>query len=215
MSFKKNLIDLNAPSCIVDWAGDRTLKQIWNECQRGDWMLWLLQNIRKDNGVLKLNSILHTCRLLKESLHLIPSKDRSLQALLAIESFCDGKMTGEEYLTIYDRATFLEFKLAETNNLVGWFFARTISEFMILLDTKRCSMCIASALANESVSKFLKEKDQQMFKNGTINENDQLKFKILIDQEFIRESKKQCEYLRKEIKCLDSIVQSLNLDESK
>lgn len=26
------------------WAGERTLAQIWRECKRGDWLIWLLRH---------------------------------------------------------------------------------------------------------------------------------------------------------------------------
>lgn len=32
-------------ACIegLNWAGKRTLRQIWDECQRADWIVWLVE----------------------------------------------------------------------------------------------------------------------------------------------------------------------------
>jgi hypothetical protein len=33
----------------IEWVGTRTLRQAWNECERGDWMAWLTQKLRLDS----------------------------------------------------------------------------------------------------------------------------------------------------------------------
>jgi hypothetical protein len=40
-NFKQQLIKLNACKESIDWVGDRTFEQAYNDCHRGDWLLWL------------------------------------------------------------------------------------------------------------------------------------------------------------------------------
>ena len=42
MSFKQQLIEMDACQEAIDWVENRTIKEAWTDCQRGDWMLWLL-----------------------------------------------------------------------------------------------------------------------------------------------------------------------------
>lgn len=39
---QKLLNRLGACAAAREWVGDRTLEQAWAECERPDWMLWLL-----------------------------------------------------------------------------------------------------------------------------------------------------------------------------
>ena len=41
MKFKDVLIDFGADREMIEWTGDKTLYEFWEECQRGDWMIWL------------------------------------------------------------------------------------------------------------------------------------------------------------------------------
>ena len=42
MKFKDQLIKLNACPSAVEWVGDKTAQQAWDECKNGNWMLWLI-----------------------------------------------------------------------------------------------------------------------------------------------------------------------------
>lgn len=48
MSFADQLRAMKACHEAVAWVGNRTLAQAWNECERDDWMAWLLYNLRFD-----------------------------------------------------------------------------------------------------------------------------------------------------------------------
>jgi hypothetical protein len=39
MSFRDILIAKRACSEAIEWVGDRTAQEAWDECPRGDWML--------------------------------------------------------------------------------------------------------------------------------------------------------------------------------
>jgi hypothetical protein len=52
MTLKRQLIALGACKDATDWAKDyRTLGDAWQNCQRGDWMLWLVaQTLGKEQN---------------------------------------------------------------------------------------------------------------------------------------------------------------------
>ena len=47
-SFAQQLQKMHACHQAVTWVGRRTLEQAWRECERSDWMLWLLHKLRID-----------------------------------------------------------------------------------------------------------------------------------------------------------------------
>ncbi len=40
MKAKELLEKMNACNEAIKWVEDRTIEQAWQECERGDWMLW-------------------------------------------------------------------------------------------------------------------------------------------------------------------------------
>lgn len=43
MSLHSTLADLGACPPALDWVGGRDLDTAWRECQRGDWLIWLMR----------------------------------------------------------------------------------------------------------------------------------------------------------------------------
>ena len=43
MTFREELINMGACKSAVEWIGDKTKEQAWNECERGDWLWWYLR----------------------------------------------------------------------------------------------------------------------------------------------------------------------------
>ena len=41
MTFREQLVRLNACEEAREWVGDRDIESAWSECERGDWMMWL------------------------------------------------------------------------------------------------------------------------------------------------------------------------------
>ena len=41
-NFAAKLKELNACQEAVDWIGEKDFGTSWNECERADWMLWLI-----------------------------------------------------------------------------------------------------------------------------------------------------------------------------
>lgn len=60
MSFKQQLIKLNACKEAIDWVEDRTLDQAWNDCHRSDWMAWFIAEglLNEQLTVLEINKLL-------------------------------------------------------------------------------------------------------------------------------------------------------------
>jgi len=46
INFKSWLISLHACNDAVRWVGVASLDYAWHNCERGDWMLWLTQNLK-------------------------------------------------------------------------------------------------------------------------------------------------------------------------
>jgi hypothetical protein len=91
MTFKDQLIKIHACDDAVAWVKDRTLEEAWNECERGDWMLWLARRKNVDIKILTLAKV--KCARLVE--HLMTDK-RSIEALNVAERFARGLAKREE-----------------------------------------------------------------------------------------------------------------------
>jgi hypothetical protein len=52
MKFQDSLKALNACRKAVDWVGERTARQAWDECERGDWMLWYATKLKADRKLI-------------------------------------------------------------------------------------------------------------------------------------------------------------------
>ena len=90
-TFKERLVEMNACPAAVEWVGERTLKQAWAECERGDWMLWFAAKMDVDIRTLTKAKV-STARLVQ---HLMED-ERSLKALDVAESFAEGRATRQE-----------------------------------------------------------------------------------------------------------------------
>jgi hypothetical protein len=82
---------------LAYYAGKPTFEAAWNECGRGDWMLWIAQKLGVDDRTMTrakalcANTVRH---LMKDS--------RSTDAIDAALRYADGKITREQ-LDRYDR----------------------------------------------------------------------------------------------------------------
>jgi len=98
MSFKQQLIKLNVCQDAIDWVEDRTIQQAWNDCRRGNWMLWLLEEMKEEEGWLDEKEImLLGCWCSRRALKYMPEGEtRSLKAIEAKEAWARGEITREE-----------------------------------------------------------------------------------------------------------------------
>lgn len=100
MNFREELTKIDACKEAIEWVGDRTLEQAWNECERGDWMLWLAQK----NGVDIRPLTLAKARCAKLVVHLMED-ERSVKAVEIAERFGLGQATRKELGDAADAAS--------------------------------------------------------------------------------------------------------------
>ena len=88
---KELLLKLKACGLAIDWAGDKTIEEIWATCHRGDWMLWLARKLNINKRVLTLakGHCANTAR------HLMKD-ERSRTAVDVALRFGKGEATREE-----------------------------------------------------------------------------------------------------------------------
>ena len=96
---KELLLKLKACGPAIDWAGDKTIEEIWATCHRGDWMLWLARNLDIDKRVVTLakghcaNTVRH---LMKD--------ERSIDAVDMAIKYGEGNATDTELAAAYAAA---------------------------------------------------------------------------------------------------------------
>ena len=95
------LVKLDACKEAREWAADKSLAEIWQTCERGDWLLWLLGRMTDAGGwpthqkvVLASCSCAETVLTLWEHEH--PTDWRPRQALAAARAWAGGKASVEE-----------------------------------------------------------------------------------------------------------------------
>jgi hypothetical protein len=91
-TFKEQLLEIRACEEAVAWVGDKTLEQAWNECHRGDWMLWIYRR--------SLNYNIQTLTLVKghcaNTVRHLMKDERSKKAVDVAIAFGKGNATHEE-----------------------------------------------------------------------------------------------------------------------
>jgi len=100
MSFKQQLIKMKACKEAIDWVEDRTIQQAWKDCSHGDWMLWLLEMMKKEEGWPdEKQNTLFGCWCARRALKYVPEGEtRPLKAIEAKEKWAKGEITREEMI---------------------------------------------------------------------------------------------------------------------
>src|ERR1700679_1141953 len=76
--FQLHLKSISACPDARQWAGSRTAKQAWDECERADWLLWWAAR----DGASKQQIVAVACEIARTVLHL----SKTPKALMAIEA---------------------------------------------------------------------------------------------------------------------------------
>lgn len=79
MTFADELRAMGACDDAIAWVGDRTLAEAWTECERSNWMMWLL---RRRVSVDKRLSVALAIAFAERVLHLA----RSSEARAAVDA---------------------------------------------------------------------------------------------------------------------------------
>ena len=91
MKFQDYLTSIEACEPAVEWNGDRDLETCWQECQRGDWMLWLMQSAKMCD-IRTLTFAKAKCAELAKP-HMMKA-EQSLRGLQAAFDFAAGRISG-------------------------------------------------------------------------------------------------------------------------
>ena len=95
-NFKQQLIEISACKESIVWVGDRTFEQAYNDCHRGDWLLWL--HAKTADLTIYANHRLLTLAKAKCAntvRHLMKNK-RSTKAVDVAIAYGEGRATREE-----------------------------------------------------------------------------------------------------------------------
>jgi hypothetical protein len=99
-----------------DWAGSRTLAEVWADCQRSDWLLWLLGAIGYDDErVLRL----FAAWCARQVLHLVDDP-RSREAVEVAERYARGEATREELAAAWAAANAAAWDACAAANAAVW-----------------------------------------------------------------------------------------------
>lgn len=91
----KRLKGFRANKDIIEWVGERSWVEVYNKCERGDWLLWLYtKTMKSDEESLRL-LVLAKGHCVYTIAHLMKDK-RSIAAIYAAISFGEGKISKKE-----------------------------------------------------------------------------------------------------------------------
>ena len=95
------LKELDACDDAIEWAKDYdNLQQAWDNCQRGDWMIWLINKMEWSNDKdLRLMAVAFA----RQVQHLM-NDQRSINALDVAQRYANGEATVDELRAARDAA---------------------------------------------------------------------------------------------------------------
>ena len=100
---RKLLNELNACQEAKDWVGTKTQRQAWQECERGDWLLWLAAKQEGRPGWPDRKQIVKAaCACAETVLHLFeekyPNDGRPRKAIEVARAWAEDKATLDEVI---------------------------------------------------------------------------------------------------------------------
>ena len=101
LQFAEYLKSINACDPACKWQEGKDLETVWNTCERGDWMIWLLVNSENEVTDRELRLIAVKCA--RQVQHLMKD-ERSINALDVAERFANGEATQQELNAAWDAA---------------------------------------------------------------------------------------------------------------
>ena len=95
----RKLRSLEACDEAVSWlksTDHATLQEAWDGCERADWMLWLLDKLGAEQGLM----VSLACDMADSVQHLwlarFPDDDRPANAIRTARAWCEGQATRED-----------------------------------------------------------------------------------------------------------------------
>ena len=97
MKFQIKLKKLDACKDAVEWAKNyKTFQEVWDNCERADWMLWIAGTMADKNGNRK-QVVLAACKCARRSLKYVDQGEkRPLEAIQTAERWATGKASLED-----------------------------------------------------------------------------------------------------------------------
>lgn len=97
----KLLSKLGACNEAVKWSNGKTLSVAWNECDRADWMLWLVGNMAGREGwPTRQQIMLVACLIAEDALPIFekkyPDDDRVRKCIEVTRAWAKGETTIEQ-----------------------------------------------------------------------------------------------------------------------
>jgi len=98
------LVSIGAHTEAIEWAGNRrTLKQVWADCPRADWLIWVALKA----GVARRIAVRAACDCVRTTLCYVPKgEDRPRLAIEAAEAWCQGAPWSAESIGIGELAIY-------------------------------------------------------------------------------------------------------------
>lgn len=90
--FKNQLIKIGACKESIEWIEDKTLREAWDACKRGDWLLWLYEKSINYDERLAVLAAAHCC----ERIRFYVSEDLQYAIDVAI-NYGRGNISKEEF----------------------------------------------------------------------------------------------------------------------
>ena len=97
---KELLKHLDACKPAVEWAADKTWPEIFETCQRGDWLLWLFRKVNVNDKRLLTLAKGHCANTVR---HLMKD-ERSIRAVDAAIAYGNNEITDNELAAAYAAA---------------------------------------------------------------------------------------------------------------
>ena len=92
MKAKDLIIKYSGCEQAIKWAGDKTIQEAWDTCERGDWMLWIYKKMYPNNIREITRAKAHCANTVR---HLL-TDERSLMAIDTALAFSNGEATIEQ-----------------------------------------------------------------------------------------------------------------------
>jgi hypothetical protein len=96
--FETLLNNLCACSPAKEWAKGKDLATVWATCERGDWMLWLLEKMAEKPGWLTRKQVVGiACDCAETALKYVkPDETRPAECIAAVRKWIAGEATIED-----------------------------------------------------------------------------------------------------------------------
>ena len=91
----------------MDWLGDRTIQQTWDECERGEWLAWWLGKAGLDDSTLRLiacDMVRYTPLSDGRTVWDLLTDERSRNAVEVTERYAVGEATDKELQAAWELA---------------------------------------------------------------------------------------------------------------